>query len=81
MVMDENLVEEKPLGRPRLRWEDVIIKYCSEALNGGQGKHERLIGKAIDNWMCDGMVLMADKPKNNNKKKLGIIILERIQVQ
>jgi len=32
--MDENPVDKRPLGRPRLRWED-IIKRDVEALNGG----------------------------------------------
>jgi len=35
MVMDENPLDKIPLGRPGLRWEDIIRKY-DEALNGGQ---------------------------------------------
>jgi hypothetical protein len=34
MIKDENPIDEKPLRKLRLRWEDVIIKYV-EALNGG----------------------------------------------
>jgi len=32
--MDENSVGKRPLGRSRLKWEDVIRKDV-EALNGG----------------------------------------------
>ena len=34
MIMDENPVDKRPLGRPRLRWEDMI-KRDVETLNGG----------------------------------------------
>jgi len=33
MTMDENSVGKRPLGRPRLRWEDMIKKDV-EVLNG-----------------------------------------------
>lgn len=34
MTMDENPIGKRPLGRPRMRWEDMIKKDV-EALNGG----------------------------------------------
>jgi len=34
MIIDENPVGKRPLGRPRLRWEDMIRKNVG-ALNGG----------------------------------------------
>jgi len=35
MVLAENPVVKRPLGHPRLRWEDVI-KRDMESLGGGQ---------------------------------------------
>lgn len=34
MVLAENLEGRRPLGRPRLRWEDVVTRDV-ESLNGG----------------------------------------------
>ncbi|VVC42274.1 Hypothetical protein CINCED_3A017736 [Cinara cedri] len=63
MVMDENPVGKRPLGRPRLRWEDVMKKYV-EALSVEDytGKHERRIGRLE-------MALMGDKSKKKKKKE------------
>jgi len=34
MVMEEKLVGKRPLGRPRLRWEDIVGKDV-QSLNDG----------------------------------------------
>lgn len=41
VIMDGNLVGKRLLGRPLLRWEDVI-KKGAEALNGGLDWKERV---------------------------------------
>jgi len=47
MIMDENPVGKRPLGRPRLRWEDVIRKDV-EALNGGRDWKTRAVDR--EDW-------------------------------
>ncbi|VVC34853.1 Hypothetical protein CINCED_3A012399 [Cinara cedri] len=42
--MDENPVGKRPLGRPRLRWEDVIRKD-EETLNGGRDWRTRAVDR------------------------------------
>ncbi|VVC28115.1 Hypothetical protein CINCED_3A013982 [Cinara cedri] len=45
MIMDENPVGKRPLGRPRLRWEDVIRKDVETLVEDGIEKQDRWIGK------------------------------------
>jgi len=44
MIKDENPVGKRPLGRPRLRWEDVIRKDV-KTLNGGRDWKTRAVDR------------------------------------
>lgn len=62
MVLENNPIRKKPLGRPRVRWEDLVKTYIEE-LDDQIGRREQIIEMAGRDWMFDGMVPMARYPK------------------
>jgi len=71
MIMDENSVGKRPLGRPQLRWEDVIIKDMETLKTIAMDRVGWRIGCV--------MVLMAGKPKKKNiLKRLALRVCKSL---
>lgn len=53
MVLEQNPVEKRPLGRPKLRWEDIVKKDVEDL--GGEVNWKNLT-MYRDSWRigCDG---------------------------
>lgn len=65
----ENPVGKKPLGRPRLRWEDVV-KIDVKSLGGGPDWNLECRSSRqgdLEDWLFDGMPLLPKKKKKIQK--------------
>jgi hypothetical protein len=56
--LTENPEGKKPHGSPRLRWEDVV-KRDVKSLNGGPDWKTKAADSVLEDWLFDGMVLVA----------------------
>lgn len=64
MIMVDNPEGNSPLGPACMKWQDVEMRYV-KSLNGGSDWQEEQLK------LCEGMVLVANKPQEEVKKEEG----------